>query len=396
VAADPPAEPMGSAYSADPYPTLRRLREADPVHWSAPLGRWVLTRYDDAVAVLHDVRRFSSSVVPQVPERDRRPDLDDFARLSARWLFFLDPPRHRPERAPIAPRFTPRAVEALRASIAGAADRLLDRASPAGGMDLVADYAFPLASGTLAGLLCADPGDRDELLGRLLATEAASLSPHDPSARARGLEAIAAITASFRRLLHEAGPRPLSSLLHHLLAASGDATGACAHASLLLFAGVETTQNLIGNAALGLLGRPDLMATLRSEPGLIGAAIEECLRRDPPVLGVVRRVREDVPLRGRLLREGEEVLVMLAAANRDPSRFPDPDALDLRRPENPHLTFGLGIHYCLGASLARLEAQVALAALLWRFPGLRLASDSVEWRDYDPLVRGVKRLPVAF
>jgi cytochrome P450 len=348
--------------------------------WSDRLQRFVVTRYDDVVAVLQDPVAFSSAVVPQLPPADRG-RLSDFTRLSARWLFFLDPPEHAPRRAPVARALSPRSVAHLAAPVAELAARLV-AALPRPGFDVLADFAHPLAARVIAGLLRAPGPATEEFLAHARTLERADAAARDRAARRAGLDAIAAVTTAMRSSPSDA---PIPSALRAAWGADDDLVPA--HSLMLLFAGVETTQNLIVNTVHALLSR-DLW------PVPPAGAVEEGARLAPPVLGVLRRATRDVVLGGVSVPCGAELVVMTAEANRDPARFPDPDRFDVARRPNPHLSFGLGRHYCPGAELSRLTARAALAALLDAFPRLTLAEPDPPWRDHDPIVHAPTRLLV--
>src|SRR5262245_23675867 len=391
---------QGPGFVADPYPTYHALRAADPVHWSEPLGCWVVTRYDDALAVLGDPARFSSRVTPPAV-RPRAEALAPFLRLSSQWLLFQDPPGHTAARVIVQPGFTPRAAEALRPAVRRIADGLLDRLAGAGRMDLLRDFAGPLTAAVLAERLCPDPGDCLRVAEWCRGVATANDFPDDAEARRRGRDCTAALTAYLTGLVAEARRRPAGGLIDRLLA--GERQGqrlsdeeVCAQCLLVLFAGNETTRHLIGNGVRALLRHPDQLDTLRGGPALIPDAVEELLRFDGPVQGVSRMAAADVTLRGRRIKAGEEVVVLLGSANRDPARFPDPDRLDVRRRDNRHLAFGAGPHFCLGAALARVGARTALEVLLRRLPRLRLTGEPPRWRDGNLVARGLKALPVAF
>ncbi|GAA2641724.1 cytochrome P450 [Dactylosporangium fulvum] len=379
----------GPGYAADPYPCFERLRTTAPVFWSGRLHRFVLTRYEDVAAVLHDTGTFSSAVIPQVPPPDRA-RLAAFTDWSARWLFFLDPPEHTARRAPLARVLSPRAVAGLATHVDTLARGLLAEL-PAAGFDLVADFAHPLAARVVAGLLCAPGTETDEFLARARTLERAAANARDPAARRAGLTAMAEAASCPRPQAGTALP-PVPAALRAAWGADHDLVGA--HSLMLLFAGVETTQNLVANAVHALLHRPGHWAELRRDRTLLTSAVQEVARFAPPVLGVLRRATHDVTLAGTRIPAGAELVAMVAAANRDPARFPDPDVLDLRRTPNPHLSFGLGAHYCPGAALTRLTTGSALDALLDTFTTLTLADDALSWRDHDPTVHGPSRLRV--
>jgi pimeloyl-[acyl-carrier protein] synthase len=399
MASDPMAprlDLLDPAVLADPYPLFHRLRAEDPVHHEPDLGFWALTRYADAVIVLREPALFSSEI--HDGPRPGSPGL-----TTKGWFVFLDPPRHTRLRALAHAAFTPPVVERLRPRIQTIVDELLDGVAGADGFDLIAHVAFPLPAIVIAELLGVPAGDRERFkawsrdlaaVGGLLrmATDAAERMAH---ARASG----AALDAYVRDIVRERRRAPrddLVSRLAHARAADGalsedEIVDTCV---LLLFAGHETTMNLIGNGMLALLRHPGALRRLREDPALIPSAVEELLRYDSPVQARVRVAREAVEIGGRRIAKGERVLVLLGAANRDPARFPEPDRLDVARPDNRHLAFGHGIHFCTGAPLARLEGAIAVRTLLARFPRLALAAGTLVWRATLTL-RGLTALPVA-
>ncbi|MET7401427.1 cytochrome P450 [Dactylosporangium sp. NPDC005572] len=331
--------------------------------------------------MLRDPATFSSAVVPRVPPRDRS-RLAGFTDWSARWLFFQDPPRHTAERAPV--------TRALRTApdVGDLARRLVTQLPPAS-FDALTDFAHPLAARVIAGLLCPPGAETEAFLARARALDRADADARDPVAREAGLAAMAAATRAMRdQLTSGADLAPVPRALRAAWPHDDDTAGA--HSLMLLFAGVETTQNLIANAIHLLLEEPSRWAAQATRPG----TVEEAARLVPPVLGVLRRATRPATLSGVAVEPGTELVVMTARANRDPARFPDPDRFDPDRSPNPHLSFGLGPHYCPGAALTRLTAAAALAALREAFPRLALAGP-ITWRSHDPIVHAPARLPVA-
>ena len=387
---------LDPAVLADPYPLFHRLRAEDPVHWEADLGFWALTRYADAVFALREASLFSSAI-----HDGHRPG--GLGLPTAGWFVFLDPPRHTRLRGLVHSAFTPHVVEGLRPRIQAIVDELLDRAAAAGRLDLIADLGFPLPAIVIAELLGVPGGDREQFkrwsadlaaaggLVRMAADGAERLG----RARTSG----AALNAYFRDIVRERQRTPRDDLLSRLTRVQS-AEGTLSEEELvdtcvlLLFAGHETTMNLIGNGMLALLRHPDELCRLRVDSSLVGSAVEELLRFDSPVQIRVRIAREPVEIGGRRIARGQRVLVLVGAANRDPARFPDPDRLDAARPDNRHLAFGHGIHFCTGAPLARLEGTIAIRSVIHRFPKLELATDKLVWRE-TPTLRGLTALPVA-
>ncbi len=392
-------DPFLPEFNADPYPFYHRLREADPVHRS-PLGFWVLTRYDDCVMVLRDPRfgragfeGVLESVYGNTVEQGRLPTS----------MLFRDPPDHTRLRGLVSRAFTPRVVEALRPRIQQIVDGLLDRVQSAGRMEVISDLAYPLPVIVISEMLGVPEEDR-ERIKQWSADIARSLDaiglPTDPEIVDRGRTGRRAIGDYFRSLIPDRKKRPRGDLLSLLIEAEeqgdklseGELLATCV---LLYIAGHETTVNLIGNGLLALLRHPKELERLRDAPSLIQSAVEELLRYDGPVQRTARITNADVELAEHKIPKGSMVVPVIGAANRDPAHFPDPDRLDVSRPDNRHIAFGFGIHFCLGAPLARLEGQITLGTLLHRLPRLALSTERPEWRE-SQVLRGLKALPVSF
>ena len=391
--------PLTPEFHADPYPFYRHMRETDPVHLS-PLGLWVLTRYDDCVTSLRDPRfgrdGFEAILAAQYGEES------ETGRLP-RSMLFRDPPDHTRLRALVNRAFTPRVIEGMRGQIQGVVDRLLDRVEQRGHMDVIADLAYPLPVTVICDMLGVPEGDHEQMKewsSDIIRSLDAIGIPSDDSVVERGRVGRRGIAEYFRALLPERRRQPRADLLSSLIAVEeqgdrlteGELLATCV---LLFIAGHETTVNLIGNGLLALLRHPGELERLRAEPGLIGSAVEELLRFDSPVQRTARITNAEVAVGGKTLPAGAFVVTAIGAANRDPRHFPDPDRLDIGRTENRHIAFGFGIHFCLGAPLARVEGQLALGALMRRMPRLRLGDADLEWRESSTL-RGLKALPVDF
>jgi len=379
----------------DPYPLYHRLRAHDPVHRS-PLGFWVLTRYADVAALLRDPR-MSSDPRNASRLRELQAALPDEG-WEAPSMLFLDPPDHTRLRKLVNKAFTPNAVERLRPRVDRLVAGVLDRAGAAGGMDLVAELAYPLPITIICELFGVPDADRAQF--RVWSSELVHLL--DPvlaeDVMERAVHARQHLRGYVAGLIAERRARPGADLLSGLIAAEDDGgrlsgDELVSMCLLLLIAGHETTVNLIANGSLALLRAPDQWARLVAEPALVDNAVEELLRYDSPVQLTSRTALADLDLEGRAVRRGEELILVLGAANRDPAQFPHPDRLDLERAGIRHLAFGGGAHFCLGAPLARLEARSALTALAARVPRLRLAGDP---RRRDTItLRGLRSLPVA-
>jgi pimeloyl-[acyl-carrier protein] synthase len=390
---------------ADPYPVYRRLRELDAVHATVLPGVWLLTRHADCLAVLRDDRRFSSDsrnsdLFSEFREMfgDQIPELLDETR--ARSMLFVDPPDHTRLRTLVNKAFTARVVESMAPHIREIVDALLDRVVQRGQetFDVVAEVAYPLPTTVISEILAIPEQDREEFR-RWSPDLVRALDPFIAPDILPQVDAAARwFRDYFERVIEERRRSPGDDVLSGLVHAQehGDRLTreeVISTAILLLVAGHETTVNLIGNGTLALLQHPGERERLRADPGLIRSAVEELLRFDSPVQLTGRTLLEDVEIDGRELRRGNQVITSVAAANRDPERFHDPDRLDLGRQDNHHLAFSAGIHFCLGAPLARAEGQAAIGAMTRRFPAMRLATDEVQWRPTVTL-RGPARLPV--
>ncbi|HET9015363.1 MAG TPA: cytochrome P450 [Thermomicrobiaceae bacterium] len=367
----------------DPFPWYRAMRHDAPVVQDPEYGNWSVFRYDDVLRVLSDWESFSSQYMGGA-QNPNNP--------IGSSLIGTDPPRHRQLRSLVNLAFTPRAVAALEPRIVEIADDLLGNVSGAAGFDLVGDLAYPLPVTVIADLL----GVAHEHRETFKRWADAIVSEHtDPQERALQGQMIALLRRSIAE--HRAAPR--DDLISALLAAQVDGEhlsevdllGFC---MLLLVAGHETTTNLIGNAILCFDEQPGLWQTLRAERTLLPGAIEEALRYRSPVQSMFRVAARDVALDGHRIPAGQMVTAWIGSANRDPAQFPDPERFDVRRRPNRHLAFGHGIHFCLGAPLARLEARVTLSALLDRYAALRVDRRVPLEPMPSQIVYGVRALPV--
>ena len=395
--------PIQKHLRADPHPHYRKLRERDPVHRSRLAGGWVLSRYEDVLAVLRDPTWSSDernwSRFPIYRARGERAGLPDPYSEHFSSMLRLDPPDHTRLRSLVSKAFTPRAVEAMRPRVALLVDELIAKVESRRHMELVGEFAAPLPVIVIAELLGVPSPEHDRF--RRLSDEAVKLLGDGPIAeKKRGIEGMRAIRDYFATIVEARRRSPQDDLISALVAAeeAGDRLSLAEMMStlvLLLVAGNETTTKLIGNATLALLRHPGEIERLRADPGLLPNAVEEFLRFDGPVQLTSRMAREDRELCGRTARKGEQVVLLLAAANRDPAVFADPDRLDVGRRDVRHLAFGQGIHFCLGAQLARLEAALALEALVTRLPGLRLADPAIRWSS-NTVLRGPEVLQLAW
>jgi len=395
--ADIQFNPMDPEFVADPYPMYHRLRTDDPVHHSA-LGFWVLTRYDDVVAALRDPRLAKEAIASFVAARFGAP-------VPAMGLSMLDrdPPDHTRLRGLVSKAFTPRVVEGLRPRIQQIVDGLLDGVTARGSMDLIEEFAYPIPVIVICEMLGVPVEDHERFKGWSLdiarGLDLIWLGPESEVGR-RSVAARQSLAEYFRGLIAQRRAAPRGDLLSGLIAAeeAGDKLNEVellATCILLLIAGHETTVNLIGNGTLALLRHRDQLQRLQHDPGLTASAIEELLRFDGPVQRTARIPSEDIVIGGRTIAKGEMVMPFIGAADRDPVQFPDPDRLDIGRADNRHIAFGWGIHFCLGAPLARIEGQIAISTLVRRMPKLELATAQPEYRQSLTL-RGLKALPVRF
>jgi cytochrome P450 len=365
--------------AADPYPALARMRECEPVHWSDRHQAWMVFRYDDVTAALADARLSSNRIQPLLASLRpaSRARMGRVLEIMADWMVVRDPPQHTRLRRLTAAAFSPRRVKAMEARIGEIVDGLLDAALPRGGMDVVADLAYPLPATVIAELVGAPAEDFPRFRAWSQALGEVAFGAGDPERYARALAGLDEMLAYFHAQV--ARERAGDDLIGVLLAGDGadaldhdEIAGMCA---LLLFAGHETTTSLISNAVLTLGRHPRQLARLRAEPALIGTTVEEVLRFEGPVKLIVRWAAQPLELRGRTIEAGTRVQLMLASANRDPARFAAPDAFDISRAPSPHLAFGRGVHACIGAMLARLEARAALAGFLDRVGDYKLEAE---------------------
>ena len=396
--------PSIPAVQADPYPLYKRLREEDPVHWSEALDAWVLTRYDDVVAVLRDPR-FSA---------DRRRARNRLAQEAmaaaeeyggpaarANTMLSSDPPEHTRMRLLISKAFLPHAVEQLRPHIQEITDELLDDVQEPGRLDILMDFAYPLSVIVIAELMGVPTEDRAQFKrwsDDVVATLGGAFGASDLVER--GAQSGRELADYFRDVIADRRRQPKEDLVS-VLVAGADRGGVLTEEQLVatcvvaLIAGNETTRNLIGNGMLALLRNPAQQEKLWADPSLVETAVEELLRYAGPVQATARIPTEDVEIGGQAVKEGQVVFTIVAAANRDPAHFPDPEKLDISRQPNHHVAFGSGVHSCLGQPLARLETQIAFSTLARRIPNPRLATDDVEWGP-SFILRGLKSLPITF
>ena len=388
---------------ADPYGFYAAIREQDPVHWNERYQLWIISRYDDVVWMVRHQELFSSAVIQNDP-RPPYPPVDaedagkfDFVRqFRADQIVEKDQPEHLAMRKVVHGYFTPKAMESWRPFIRAAANELLDAVMDRGHMDVLPDLAAPFPVRIIAQMMGVPQEDRDhlrEMADKLLYINRAESYRLKPLTE--GMHEMMKYVAP---LVEERLDRPGDDFISVL--AGGEKLGildrhqVLVNTALLLFAGHETTMNLICNGTLALVQHPEQWARLKADPeGMARLATEECLRYDPPVKSTQRIAAQDVELRGKSIRKDDRIRWSIASANRDPDAFADPDRFDIARQPNPHVAFGGGIHHCLGATLARVEGQEIFRALAERFGGLRLETDILE---YQPSIqfRSLKSLPV--
>ena len=372
----------------DPYPMYAALRADAPLQFIDGIGRWVASGHAACTAVLRD-ERFGTAFFPAREEQGvgNRPVM----RMLSNWMLFMDPPAHARLRRLVNRAFTPRAVEALRPRVQQLVDGYLDMAAERGQMDVIADLARPLPVAVIAELLGVDPG----LFGGAPVDSGAVLDPVTPPEVLDHLDSgLDDYLDEFRAVLRARRADPEDDLMSALAQVEDLSEDEIVATCTLLFeAGHETTVNLIGNGTLALLRNPDQLARLRHDASIDELAIDELLRFDPPVQLTARVALTDAEVAGQRIPAGEHVVCLLASANRDATVFEEPDRLDLTRHPNPHLSFSAGIHFCLGAALARIEGQLALTSLVRRFPELTLDDEDLQWRTTITL-RGLAALPV--
>lgn len=393
--------PLDRSFVLDPVATYKRLHEQAPI-LQTPMGGWVLTRHADALSLLenpatsHDPRnsevfRMMESQNPYGPEFERR-----------RSFLFMDPPDHTRLRGLVSKAFTRRVIEGLRPRIQQLVDDLIDAVRDSGSMEVIEDLAYPLPVIIISELLGV-PSEDGAVFREWSRELARGLDPEPmipPDVVQRRIKAATAFREYFTKLIDQRRREPKDDLLSALITAreEGDKLTDDELLStliLLLIAGHETTVNLIGNGVLSLLRNPSEFERLQKDPSLARSAVEETLRFDPPVMFTGRIAMDEIPLNGITISKGAQVIVLIGAANRDETVFTDPHRFDIARAPNPHLAFGMGIHFCLGAPLARVEGEIALATIARRLPSMKLETDQLEYRE-NIVLRGLAALPVTF
>jgi cytochrome P450 len=415
---------------SNPYPFYEQLREQEPIHWDEELGFWVFSRFADIESLYTD-ERFSRAQglmrnFQRLSESEQKlvePVYHSFSKT----VFYADPPYHTHLRGLMNHAFTPRRVERLRPSIQKIVNELLDAAQNNDGMiDIIRDLAYPLPVMVIAELLGLPATDRERFkkwsddLFAILGT----VREKSPSLLERAVQSLHEMTEYVKALSRKRREAPQDDLLTALLSVTEDDDLACPHPpnsptvhiageltgervasstltgeelvsniNILLSTGHETTTHLIGNGLLALLQHPEQMQRLQAQPALLAPTIEEMLRYDSPVQITYRSALADANIAGRQIHQGDLVNTILGSANRDPARFSTPDRFDITRNEGRHLGFGIGIHFCIGAPLVRLEAEIVFETILHRFPTIRLSAETLDWQEH-PIFRGLKSLPV--
>ena len=393
---------LGPQMFSNPYPIYEAMRPLGPVFWDDTFHAWLVTGYNEASALFRDPR-FSSARYPSEEQLEAWgiQHLMPLFGIARKMMLLQDPPDHTRLRGLVSKAFTPRAIDNMRAQIQSLVDEMLAPGLQRGEIDVIKELAVPLPTVVIATMLGVPREDRDQL--KKWSTDfALFIGKFDLSIEeyAQLQESMLEFSDYFRARLAEVRMQPREDLLSALSHAEeqGDKLTedeVLANCILLLAAGHETTTNLIGNGTLALLRNPGQKEKLQADPTLIGSAVEELLRYDSPVQFTSRVPLEPVELSGKRIGAGQEVLIAIGAANRDPARFPNPDRLDIARADNRHLSFIVGPHFCLGAPLARLEGQVALGNLFSRAPNLRLATKELSWQE-NHILHGLKSLPVVF
>lgn len=366
----------------DPFPYYRELREMRPVHWNERWRGWIVSRYEDVYAGLHDQRLLADTITPYFETRLTPEERDRFAltyEVLNSWPVFVDPPKHTHLRKIFSRSFTPKTVQTMRGIVQSFVTEFLDGWKDRAEVDLISDFALLVPANVIATIIGAPREDLQRFhkwsweLNELLHGGVGT-----PQRMDRAQQSIVEFKAYLQGLYDERLTQPRDDMMSWLMEVQradgtltpNDVIYSC---MLILNAGHETTQIMIGNTVAALL-QEGQWQRLRDEPQLVKTAIEECLRFNGPMKGTMRAVAEDMQIGGVDIRKGDRVMLLMGSANRDPEQFADPDRLDISRNPNPHMAFGHGIHFCLGAPLARLEVEISLVEMTKRYPDLRLAA----------------------
>ncbi len=398
---------MSAGFLADPYPVLRALRDQDPVYWSESIGGWLLTKYDDIVASFKNPAIFSnenrlSKTVEYLPVEQRSSYKVFIDHYATKGLIHSDPPDHTRLRALVTQEFTPKVVEQMRPRIQEIVDRLLDAVVEKERMDVVSDLATSLPVGVIAEILGVPSSDRhliriwtDDILGFQ------GVNKPSEADLSRAQHGLMGIRPYIHGMIEERRRRPRQDLMSKFVAfesageklSQAELINTCV---TLFIAGHETTLALISNMIYTLLSNPEQLQLLRRNPEFLESAIEESLRYESPVSRQARLLKNDIQLGGKTLEKGQVVFQMLNAANRDPAHFIDPDRFDIQRRRNRHIAFGYGVHFCVGAALARTEASIAVGTTIRRLPKLHLIDQKPDWDLGKRTSRMLKSLAVGF
>ena len=396
----------GQEFLSDPYPLYDLVRSENPVHWNESDKHWYMTRYDDVMAMLKDSRLSSNRIraiasdLPKETQEKVTPLIDAISS----FMLQSDPPSHTRMRGLVNKAFTPHMIENMRSRIQYLVDGMLDDVQGNGGMDVLADLAIPMPGIVISDMLGVPPEDQpqfkkwsSDITGHYVAS-GSNVSVSDLYELSQ--KSFFELSDYFRVIIETLRGNPKDNLLSAMVEAeeAGDKLTTdelIANCVLLMFAGNETTTNLIGNGMLALLQNPEQLRMLQSDAGLIGPAVEELLRYDSPVQKTARTAIVDIEIGGKVIKAGDLVMMAYGSANRDPEQFEDPNRLDINRADNRHLAFAQGIHYCLGSALARIEGQIAINALVQRLPDIKLAGGVPE-RCPTTHIWGYKALPVSF
>ncbi len=404
-------DPLSPEFRANPYPVYDMLRSGAPYFYLPNWNMWFLSRHEDCMTLMRDARLgheilrvMDREELGWAPEPETVDERVMLARMQRRWMLFRDPPDHTRLRGLVHKAFVPRMIERMRERVEVITNALIDKIEAESRMDLIQDYAFPLPATVIAELLGVPAEDQEkfhqwssDLAGTL------DLTGGDPELWDRAARAALEFDAYFRVLADQRRAQPEDDLLSALVQIEDDGETLTEEELLatcifLLIAGHETTVNLIGNGTLALLRhsqQAELLKANLDDPEFVKNAVEELLRYDSPVQLTTRWVMEDIPYGEVTFKKGEQLAILFAAANRDPERFENPTELDITRENNKHIAFGNGIHFCLGAPLARLEGQIAIRELFRRLPNLHLTDSEPVYRKTYAL-RGLTALDVAF
>jgi len=396
----------GPEAALDPYPLYEQVRAHDPVHWNKSDEFWYITRYADLMSIIRDPRVSSKRIANKARSlsEEEREKVSLFLDAVSSWILDSDPPTHTRIRSLVNKAFTPRMIENMRSRIQDLVDGMLDKVQSKGHMDVIEDLAIPLP-GTVISDMLGIPEEDHHRFKKWSTDIAMSVAGSDSVSSLverleMGQKSFLELFEYFTGLIESMRGNRQDNLLSSLVEAeeAGDKLTEqelVANCVLLMFAGHETTSNLIGNGTVALLENPVQKKMLQEDSGLIGSAVEELLRFDSPVQKTSRTAATDIEIGGKTIKSGDLVYLSYGSANRDHLQFTDPDRLDITRKENRHASFAQGIHYCLGAALARMEGQIAIDTLLKRMPGLKLDTEDLQ-RNPSLVLWGFKEIPVSF